>query len=117
MFLCSRSSARARLTHPIESSASPRLRVRLLEVRGQEGAGLLPGVGGGGAVVLAAGGIREGVVRVVGVELVLHPRLGQGVIERLHLVRRDPAVLEGADSSPSAPAWATGHEIPPCRRG
>src|SRR5256885_3084950 len=58
---------------------------------------LLPRVLGGGRVVFAAGGIREGVVGVVRVELVLHARLGEGLVELLYFVRRDPAVLVRPD--------------------
>src|SRR5712671_6575959 len=74
-----------------------------LEIGGEEGAGLVPGIGGGGPVVPAAGRIGEGVVRVVRMEFVLHPCLRERRVERLHLVGRDPAVLAGPDAEHRTP--------------
>src|SRR5258706_10139441 len=74
-----------------------------LEIGGEEGAGLVPGIGGGGPLVTAAGRIGEGVVRVVRMEFVLHPCLREGRVERLHLVGGGPAVLAGPCARAPAP--------------
>src|SRR2546428_512042 len=82
----------------LASRAGPKLFARVAEMvltkRGLASLGRVRG----GAVVAAAGGIGESVVRVVHVELVLHSRPGERVVERLHLLGRDPAVLVGPDA-------------------